>query len=96
VNEYEFTVTFTLRSPGVDVDDLVERLGDAGCEDAALGVGQRGRVALSFIREAESAAKAVFSGIANVKRAIPDATLIEASPDLVGLTDVAKLDEQED
>jgi hypothetical protein len=91
VNEYEFTVTFTLRSPGVDVDDLVERLGDAGCEDAALGVGQRGRVALSFIREAESAAKAVFSGIANVKRAIPDATLIEASPDLVGLTDVAEL-----
>ena len=26
MNEYEFTVTFTLRSPDVDVDDLVERL----------------------------------------------------------------------
>ncbi len=91
MSEYEFTLTFKLRSPGVDVDDLVERLGAAGCEDAAIGVGLRGRVALSFIREAPSAAKAVFSGILDVKRAIPDATLIEASPDLVGLTDVAEL-----
>lgn len=91
MNEHEFTLTFTLGSPSVDVDVLVERLGDAGCEDAAIGVGQRGRVALSFIREAESAAKAVFSGITDVRRAIPDATLIEASPDLVGLTDVADL-----
>lgn len=91
MSEYEFTLTFTLSSPGIDVDNLVERLGAAGCDDATIGVGARGRVALSFVREAESAAKAVFSGIAEVKRAIPDATLIEASPDLVGLTDVAEL-----
>ena len=91
MSEYEFTLTFTLPSLGVDVDDLIERLGAAGCDDAAIGVGVRGRVALSFMREAESAAKAVFSGILNVKRAIPDATLMEASPDLVGLTDVAEL-----
>jgi hypothetical protein len=91
VSEYEFTLTFTLPSPGVDVDDLVERLGAAGCDDAAIGVGVRGRVALSFMRQAESTATAVFSGITNVKTAIPDATLIEASPDLVGLTDVAEL-----
>ena len=91
MSEYEFTLTFTLPSPGVDIDDLVERLGAGGCEDAAIGVGVRGRVALRFAREAETAAKAVFSGIANVKTAIPDATLIEASPDLVGLTDVAGL-----
>lgn len=91
MNEYEFTLTFTLPSPDVDVDDLIERLGAAGCDDAAIGVGARGRVALSFMREAESAAKAVFSGIADVRRALPDATLIEASPDLVGLTDVAEL-----
>jgi hypothetical protein len=91
VTHYEFALTFTLPSPGADIDDLVERLGAAGCEDAVIGVGVKGRVALSFMREAETAAKAVFSGIANVKTALPDATLIEASPDLVGLTDVAGL-----
>lgn len=91
MTHYEFALTFTLPSPGADIDDLVERLGAAGCEDAVIGVGVKGRVALSFMREAETAAKAVFSGIANVRTAIPDATLAEASPDLVGLTDVAEL-----
>jgi len=91
VTYYEFALAFTLPSPGSDIDDLVEQLGHAGCDDAAIGVGVRGRVALSFMREAETAAMAVLRGMANVKTAIPDAILIEASPDLVGLTDVAEL-----
>ncbi|HJW74786.1 MAG TPA: hypothetical protein VJ787_03835, partial [Thermoleophilia bacterium] len=66
-------------------------LGAAGCEDAAVGIGQKGRISLSFIRRADSAGEAVLSGIANVRRALPEAALIEASPDFVGLTDVAEV-----
>ncbi|UEQ05033.1 DNA-binding protein [Halomonas profundus] len=85
--EYVFTLKYQLADS--DLDALVERLGAAGCDDALVGVGQPGRLALEFSREAGSAAEAVHSALVDVKKAIPSARLIEASPDLVGLTDVA-------
>jgi hypothetical protein len=91
VIEHPFTLTFALGSREADADALIERLGAAGCDDAVVGVGRRGRLALEFNREAESAARAVGSAVAGVRSAVPDAVLIEASPDLVGLTDVASL-----
>ena len=89
--EYTFTLTFALVSLDADADVLIERLGVAGCDDAVVGVGRRGRLALEFTREAENAARAVGSAVSDVRAAVPDAMLIEASPDLVGLTDVAML-----
>ena len=89
--EYTFKLTFALVSLDADSDVLIERLGVAGCDDAVVGVGRRGRLALEFTREAENAARAVGSAVSDVRSAVPDAVLIEASPDLVGLTDVASL-----
>lgn len=89
--EYDFVLKFKLAEGSADANDLVERLGQAGCDDAIVGIGQPGRIALSFIREAESAQQAVISALEDVKRAVPDAELIEATPDLAGLTDIAEL-----
>ena len=89
--EYEFTLKFMLAADGTDADELVERLGEAGCNDALVGVGQTGRLALEFTREAESAKQAIFSALEEVKGAIPDAKLVEITPDFVGLSDVAEL-----
>ncbi len=91
MTEYTFTLTFALGVRDADADALIERLGAAGCDDAAVGVGRRGRIALEFTREAENAARAVGSAVSGVRSAVSDAVLIEASPDLVGLTDVASL-----
>lgn len=91
MNEYQFTLKFALGDPEADIDELVERLGEAGCTDALVGIGQPGRIGLDFTRDANSASEAVLSALADVKRAIPDALLVEAAPDLVGLTDIAKL-----
>lgn len=66
-------------------------LGAAGCDDALIGIGQCGRIALNFTREATSAHEAISSAIRNIRKAIPDAKLIEATPDFVGLSDVAHL-----
>ncbi|MCL7930927.1 helix-turn-helix transcriptional regulator [Halomonas llamarensis] len=87
--EYIFTLKYQLADSDADLDALVERLGAAGCDDALVGVGQPGRLALEFSREAGNAEDAVRTALVDVKRAIPSARLIEASPDLVGLTDVA-------
>jgi predicted DNA-binding transcriptional regulator AlpA len=89
--EYDFTLKFKLLKAGLSADRLVEKLGAEGCNDALVGVGQAGRIALSFTREASSASEAVLSAIADTRRAIPGATLVEAAPDYVGLTDVAEL-----
>jgi len=89
--EYIFTLKYQLSEDDCDPDALVERLGAAGCDDALVGVGQPGRLALEFSREAHSAVEAVRTALADVKSAVPTARLIEASPDLVGLTDVANV-----
>ncbi len=89
--EYNFTLKYQLGESDRDIDSVVERLGEAGCDDALVGLGQPGRLALEFTREADSAEDAMFSALADVRSAAPSAKLIEAAPDFVGLTDVAEL-----
>jgi len=88
---FEFTLKFTLPDNSIDPGEYIEKLGEEGCDDALIGIGQAGRIALKFDREAESAFAAIASAVAAVKRAIPGATLVEATPDFVGLTDVADI-----
>ena len=89
--EYTFTLKYQLADDDRDADALVERLGEAGCDDALVGIGQPRRLALDFTREAADAATAVHSALADLRSAVPSAKLIEVAPDLVGLTDVADI-----
>jgi hypothetical protein len=91
MREFEFTLKFSLPDSGVDAGEYVEKLGSEGCDDALIGIGKNGRVALNFTREAISAFDAIASAVVDVKRAIPEAKLLEATPDLVGLTDLADI-----
>jgi hypothetical protein len=86
---FEFTLRFRYTDPGVGVDERLERLFEAGCDDAVPGVGRPDGIALAFDRSAASAREAVLGAIADVMRAMPDVELQGASPDLVGLTDAA-------
>ncbi|MDP8985845.1 MAG: DNA-binding protein [Pseudomonadota bacterium] len=87
--EYEFTLKFALPANHEPIDKLIERLGAAGCDDSLVGIGQAGRIALEFTRDANSAKTAIFSALTAVKTAIPGAKLLEVTPDFVGLTDIA-------
>ncbi|MDJ0694269.1 DNA-binding protein [Mastigocoleus sp. MO_188.B34] len=91
MKEYDFTLKFNLHNSQADPDSHVEKLYQGGCDDALIGIGKQGYISLNFIREASSAYEAVSSAIIDVKRVIPYATLIEATPDFVGLTDAAKI-----
>ena len=89
--EYTFTLKYRLSAEDCDFDEIVERLAAEGCDDATVGVGQAGRLALVFAREAKSATHALVSALKDVLRAVPTAQLVEAAPDFVGLTDVAEV-----
>ena len=67
--EYTFTLKYQLADDDRDPEVLVERLGEAGCDDALIGIGQPGRLALEFTREAENAEVAVRSALADVRSA---------------------------
>ena len=91
MQEFDFTLKFSLPDAEIASDEHVERLGEAGCTDALVGIGRAGYISLQFSREASSALNAVTSAIADVKRAIPAARLVAVLPDLVGLTEVADI-----
>lgn len=91
MKRYDFTLKFSLPHLHDDPENYVEALYQAGCDDAVVGIGKRGRIALNFMRQAKTAKAAVSTAIADVKKAIPEVTLTEASPDLVGLSDIAQL-----
>lgn len=89
--EYCFTLRFSLPEGHAPADEMMEVLAAAGCDDALIGLGMPGRIALEFTRESGSATEALAEAEAAVLNAIPGATLVEAAPDFVGLTDVAEL-----
>lgn len=91
MTDYEFTLKFSLPQTGADPAKYIEALAAAGCDDALIGIGQQARIALHFTRTAESAYAAISTALRDIRKAIPKAELIEATPDFVGLTDVADI-----
>ncbi len=91
MKEYNFTLKFNFPDARIELDCYIEQLYKAGCDDTLIGIGKQGCIALEFIRSASSAFDAISSAIVDVKKVIPDASLIEATPDFVGLTDTAKI-----
>ena len=89
--EFIFTLKYQLSEQDANHHNIVGRLLAAGCDDVVIGIGLPGRLALEFTREADSAVQTILQAISEIKNVIPSALLIEAAPDLVGLTDVAEL-----
>ncbi len=77
--ECTFTLTYQLPSDDNDMDAIMDRLAEAGCDDALVGIGQPGRLALEFVREASSVHDTIEDAIEDVRRAVPNARLIEAA-----------------
>jgi predicted DNA-binding transcriptional regulator AlpA len=89
MENYNFVLNFTLPRPDDNPEQFLEALYEAGCDDATVGIGQYGMIGLDFTRAAISAEEAVRTALANVHTAIPGAVLVQAGPDLVGLTEMA-------
>ena len=91
MHEFDFTLTFDIRGLEFDADHYAELLYSNGCDDALIGIGQSGCIALNFIREANTAQESVLSAFEDVRRTLPNAPLVEAAPDIGGISDIADL-----
>lgn len=89
MKEFEFTLNYKLPDADIDPEQYIGQLIEAGCDDAIIGLGHPGCISLQFDREAENAVDAVLSAMRDVRNAIPDAVFIEATPDIVGVSDIA-------
>lgn len=76
MKEYKFTLKFNLADKTSNPESYIERLAEAGCDDALIGIGQQGRIAFNFNREADNKLIAIQTAIQQIKFVIPDATLI--------------------
>lgn len=81
MQEFEFTLRFRLPAPDTDPESLLPALVAAGCDDATIGIGKRGHLAMTFTRSGSTLAEAIASAIRDVESAIPGAQLVEATPD---------------
>ena len=91
MNEYDFTLHFKLADYKADPSVYEDKLFEAGCDDALLGIGQKGYIGLDFIRTADNVIEAIYSAIENVKSAIPESELYYISPDIVSIPEIATI-----
>src|SRR5690349_2496048 len=91
MRKYKFILNFRLPNTDDNPDDYLDALYEAGCDDASVGTGSHGMIGFDFTRSAVSAEDALYSAISDVRKAIPGATLVDAGPDLVSLTDIADI-----
>lgn len=91
MNDYDFTLTFRLNQAEANPEHHIDKLAENGCDDALIGIGKLGSISLNFTRGAHDALEAITSAIEDVRKAIPDAILVEATPDFVGITDIAEI-----
>ena len=90
VREFEFDLVIALPAGERDEDAMLDALFEAGCDDAIVGTGAAGLVALGFIREGADPEAVISGAVEQALRGLPDgAVLREVRPDLVSLADVA-------
>jgi len=87
---FEFDLVFSLGGDEIDEADLLDRLFEAGCEDAVIGLGTPGLVAISLERSGADAETVIAHAARQIAPTLPAGSeLREVRPDLVSQADVA-------
>ena len=87
--EFEFDLVCALPED-TDEGAILDALYEAGCDDAAVGLGTSGLVGLGFTRAGQDPEAVIAETVKQVMTGLPDgAKLREVRPDLVSLADVA-------
>ena len=90
MTDFQFDLVFALPDRALDQAALLDALFEAGFDDAVIGLGAKGTLALSMDRSGEDGETVMLDAISAALAALPAGTTFrEARPDLVSLADVA-------
>ena len=88
--EFEFEIVASLPEKEIDKGAIVDALFEAGCDDAAVGLGAPGLVGVGFTRTGTDAETVITEAAQQVMAGLPEGSrLREVGPDLVSLAEVA-------
>ena len=88
--EFEFDLVFSLPEDATDEEAILDVLYEAGCEDAAVGLGAPGLVGVGVTRSGTDAEAVIAATARQLMKGLPEGTVLrEVRPDLVSLGDVA-------
>ena len=91
MTKFEFDIVFALPVGEFDPLDLSNAVFEAGFEDAIVGLGQRGLVAVALEVEGDDSESVIVSAARRILKHLPEGSALrEVRPDLVSLADVAK------
>ena len=86
---FEFDLVWALPD-GTEEGAILDALHEAGCDDAAVGLGASGLIGLGFTRAGQDGEAVISDTVKQALEALPEGTrLREVKPDLVSLADVA-------
>jgi len=72
-------------------DELLNKFYDAGCDDCVIGFGKESVIAFEFSTDETDIRKYIEQKRICIETVIPLATLFEVTPDMVNLSDIARL-----
>lgn len=77
VREFQFDVMIRLPEGCPDIEDVVDRLYESGCDDAVVGCGNPGSLGLSFIREGTDREAVISGAVENALAGLPEGAVVE-------------------
>ncbi|HEL4844227.1 MULTISPECIES: hypothetical protein [Stenotrophomonas] len=80
--EFSFTLMYRVPDTGKDLSAFERGLAEVGCDDALLGSGSPGVLALRFQREGTAADDVARAACVQVQNAVPEAELITVHVDV--------------
>ena len=77
IREFQFDVMIRLPKCCPDVEDVLDRLYGAGCDDAVVGLGTPGLLGLSFIRQGTDQEAVVAGAVKDAIAGLPAGAVVE-------------------
>ena len=88
---FEFELVFALPVSAADASSLLDRLFEAGLDDAVIGTGSPGVIAIALERQGDDADSTILAAAEQCRGALPDGTLLrEVRPGLICLAEFAE------
>lgn len=77
IREFKFDVMIRLPKGCPDIEYVLDRLYEAGCDDAVVGLGTPGLLGLSFIREGTDRETVIAGAVRDALSGLPEGAVVE-------------------